>query len=917
MKHKKKQELKKWLLRIGLGELIFSLYFAGVLNTLYSTNGATFSPIGIIKCMAEKGFPTGVFFVIFLILAVVTAFVFLNVWGNEDGSDPLGRKFTNAMERQVYGDSHFEEPEEYEDMAVIQSPQKSYGTILGMLDQTGKYLINLRHDDSRTNHHIMCVGASGSGKTFTFAKDYCLQTIRRKESIVVTDPDGGLTRDMATSFMNAGYCVRILNLKDLSLSDGWDCLKSVRNGKMIETTAQMFSHIVISNIMDAKTQSIYKDGPKSLLTALILRCLICKDVAEEDKNIRTVYNYLMHDDAAEFLDAMFDDQKIPVDEKACLRPYQAAKSASANLWGNLVTNLTIGLNLLQSEQVCNLLTTDDIDLLLPGQRPCAYFCQFPDSHDTFKFIVALFFSMLFINLVDFADSQDDGKLPVPVNFLMDECASIGIIPDFDRKLATIRKRDMAVAMIWQNVGQVYLNYGDRWETIISNCDTFLSLGVNDSQTADMITKRIGDTTVRVETQQHEGIEKSIMGALNKYSTGEGRRSLLSYDEVFKINRDECIIIFKGHNPVHAYKHPHTLHPDAKNMAKWFIRDKTPIEEKEQRKKERIEEKMQLAAYEREHPFKDIDRSYKGKFGSAWSDFDDEENGTSTRQRIADAWNVVRTKSAMLRDELDYRVSKIKDRSKSNDRSRKSDERARRIKRQRRAMSYEEQDWWPDERIPHGSGYEQWNTSQAEGDAVELDGEFVAPPEEPADVIEWETAPAAPESPPTPAETPPNDEMPPAEETPRPAPEKPKQKPQPELTPREEHHLPQRETKPDKAKDGAARAYAQGAPRGNLNLGSAPRANMPNMQNRPNSNSRNQQGNKNAGGQGTGFAGFQQGGKPVQDNKKKTEQAERTQPVRRPHPEKPFPTMGNSSLEALSKGSDKNKKKQSVCPPSKN
>lgn len=30
MKHKKKQELKKWLLRIGLGELIFSLYFAGV-----------------------------------------------------------------------------------------------------------------------------------------------------------------------------------------------------------------------------------------------------------------------------------------------------------------------------------------------------------------------------------------------------------------------------------------------------------------------------------------------------------------------------------------------------------------------------------------------------------------------------------------------------------------------------------------------------------------------------------------------------------------------------------------------------------------------------------------------------------------------------------------------------------------------
>ena len=113
MKFKKKKELKKWLLRIGIGEAIVSLYFAGFLNTLYSKNGASFSPIGIIKSMAEKGFPFGIFPVIFLVFAIVTAFVFLNVWGKDDGADPLGRKFSNSTERQVYGDSHFEEPEEF------------------------------------------------------------------------------------------------------------------------------------------------------------------------------------------------------------------------------------------------------------------------------------------------------------------------------------------------------------------------------------------------------------------------------------------------------------------------------------------------------------------------------------------------------------------------------------------------------------------------------------------------------------------------------------------------------------------------------------------------------------------------------------------------------------------------------------
>lgn len=917
MKFKKKKELKKWLLRIGIGEAIVSLYFAGFLNTLYSKNGASFSPVGIIKSMAEKGFPFGIFLVIFLVFAIVTAFVFLNVWGKDDGADPLGRKFSNSTERQVYGDSHFEEPEEYEDMAVIQSPQKSFGTILGMLDPAGKHLINLRHDDSRTNHHIMCVGASGSGKTYTFAKDYCLQSIRRKESIIVTDPDGGLTRDMATSFMNAGYCVRILNLKDLSLSDGWDCLMSVRSGKMIETTAQMFSHIVISNIMDAKTQSIYKDGPKSLLTALILRCLICKDVPEEDKNISTVYNYLMHDDAAEFLDAMFDDNKIPADEKACLRPYQAAKSASANLWGNLVTNLTIGLNLLQSEQVCRLLTTDDIDLTLPGQRPCAYFCQFPDSHDTFKFVVALFFSMLFINLVDFADSQDDGKLPVPVNFLMDECASIGIIPDFDRKLATIRKRDMAVAMIWQNVGQLYQNYGDRWETIMANCDTFLSLGINDSQTADMISKRIGDTTVQVETQQHESASK-IMSAMNRWSSGEGRRSLMSYDELFKVGRDECIIIFRGHNPVHALKHPHKLHPDAKYMAKWYIRDKTPIEETEQRKRERIEEKMQLAAYEREHPFKDIDRSYSGKFGSAWSDFDDEENENSTGKKIAEAWTLIRTKAGFLFEELKFRLEQLKDKTGKKS---KSDERSRRIKRQRRSMSYEEQDWWPDERVPHGSGFTSWEHQAADA-GIELDGEFVSPPEPAADVIEWEVAPPSSEvCEPIGTEHLPTEEPKPVEKENEPlTPERNQQKPrksqEPNLSPREEHRITQREKRPEKAKDGAARAYEQGAPRSEIKLGNAPRDNSREKVLQQ-STGRSSQKEKASNNKSVGFAGYQDGGKSAQEKKTPEQSAHQQQQKKQMPPEKPFQQNGNPSLEALSKGKDNSKKKSTVMPPSKN
>ena len=55
------------------------------------------------------------------------------------------------------------------------------------------------------------------------------------------------------------------------------------------------------------------------------------------------------------------------------------------------------------------------------------------------------------------------------------------------------------------------------------------------------------------------------------------------------------------------------------------------------------------------------------------------------------------------------------------------------------MSYEEQDWWPDERVPHGSGFASWEHQAADA-GIELDGEFVSPPEPSVDVIEWEVAP---------------------------------------------------------------------------------------------------------------------------------------------------------------------------------
>ena len=566
------------------------------------------NPIKIIGTLFEKGIPfktMGILF-IFTILAIGFILVISAKGGVE--KDVLGRRFYRATDKQAYGDVHFETPQEFEKIAIVQTPEKAFGTILGQMDDTGTRLINQRMNRNRDNRHIMVVGASGSGKSFTFTKPYCYQVVKRRESVVITDPDGGLYRDMAGYFQDNGYVVRRFDLKDLLKSDGWACLNAVK-GANPELNAQLFANTVISNLANGGA-GIYADGPMTLLKACLLRVVLGSDYSEEEKTIESVYELLQNPAGEDYLNAKFDPYTLPEGAEPCLGPYMSFKQSSPNLRGNIITNLAVDLQLLQNKDVCRVLSTDDIDLELPGKQPCAYFCIFPDLHDTNQFLVSLFFSMLFIKLIDFADHTPTGQCPVPVNFLLDEFPSIGKLPDWHRKMATIRKRAMNAVMILQDITQLKQNYEETWVTLLSNCATFVSLGINDGETANLVSKRIGETTVQVETEKRAAVE-SIFTTFRPTSVGGGKRNLMNYDELFRVDEDAVIILAQKHNPIYAHKYPHTLHPEAaKAKDRQILTEDIPdITDIEARKRKREKEDAYVAEYLKRHPLSEVDRSY--------------------------------------------------------------------------------------------------------------------------------------------------------------------------------------------------------------------------------------------------------------------------------------------------------------------
>jgi len=76
-----------------------------------------------------------------------------------------------------------------------------------------------------------------------------------------------------------------------------------------------------------------------------------------------------------------------------------------------------------------------------------------DMESSNDFISSLFCTFLFIKLVRYADSREDGRCENDVYFFLDEFANLGqnAIPDFNKKISTVRSRGLSIIPIFQNL----------------------------------------------------------------------------------------------------------------------------------------------------------------------------------------------------------------------------------------------------------------------------------------------------------------------------------------------------------------------------------------------------------------------------------------------------------------------------------
>ena len=121
---------------------------------------------------------------------------------------------------------------------------------------------------------------------------------------------------------------------------------------------------------------------------------------------------------------------------------------------------TAKFTLFNIQSVIDLTQKDSMDLKTWGTQKTMVYLVIPDNDTTFRFLSALFFSMVFSTLTRQADVDFKGQLPIHVRSYLDEFANVGEIPDFAEQTSTVSSWNMSLVPILQNIAQLFLIY---WE----------------------------------------------------------------------------------------------------------------------------------------------------------------------------------------------------------------------------------------------------------------------------------------------------------------------------------------------------------------------------------------------------------------------------------------------------------------------
>lgn len=422
------------------------------------------------------------------------------------------------------------------------------------------------------NNNVFYLAGSGSGKTFSFVKPNLMQCFG---SYIVTDPKGQLIHEMGNMFKKEGYKIKLLDVWSLTNSNTFNPFKYIPvDDTDTETTIDELIDILVEATNKGQKSSteapIWGNAEAQLLRALIGYLHYSHKPGQPYPTfsdigllIENVNDKADDPDTPGKIDILMSD--LEKDLGSAGKSNYAVRNWAAfnnNYQGetriNVTSNPTSRFSIFYNEAVQKLTEIDDMDIESWGTEKTVVFLTIPALSTTYNFLATMLIKLALTTLTKQATFEHRGKLPIPVNFCLDEVTNLGKIPNLASALATIRSFNISAFLIVQVLKALEAVYKDETAGIIGNCDSFVFGGQNltgkkETDDAEYVSHALGTGTIDIVVDPKKG--KNLSPQYSK-----GGRALMTPEEVRTMPNTKSIVFVRGFNPFIFDKYHLNRHP---------------------------------------------------------------------------------------------------------------------------------------------------------------------------------------------------------------------------------------------------------------------------------------------------------------------------------------------------------------------
>jgi type IV secretion system protein VirD4 len=331
--------------------------------------------------------------------------------------------------------------------------------------------------------HSLIIGASGSKKSRLIGMPALQIYAMAGESFIANDPKSELYKKTYKTLKDRDYKIIVLNLRDTKRSNSWNPLlvpylqyRDGQKDKAIEYVIDMASCIAKS---EWSREPYWENSAADLLTGLIL--LLFEYANENEihfKSLRALRTQAFQNNN-KYSNYIKDNFLRHLDNaNASILPYLLSGTAGApddtrsciiSVFDQVMRPFFCQDNLI------DMLSGSDFDFSSIGKTKTAVFMITPDENTVYNMLITLFVKQCYTELLREAEKHPDNRLPLRVNFLLDEFANLPAIPDFPSMITASRSRNIRFNLIIQNQNQLVERYGCQAETIKGNCENWVFL----------------------------------------------------------------------------------------------------------------------------------------------------------------------------------------------------------------------------------------------------------------------------------------------------------------------------------------------------------------------------------------------------------------------------------------------------------